>query len=113
MRGSVLPDCSPKGALLTAFTKVTYVETTMSMGVLYVNSQPRKTKPKATRSKPNKRAGSGKARLKGISKITVIRYPNAKKNATEADTIKGTKMTDLTLVDLNMIFHRISFLSLT
>lgn len=81
----------------------------MSIGFLYVNSQLRKMKPKAMRSKPSKRTGNGKAKLKDVLKIIVIKYPNEKKMAITARTANGTRIIALALVDLNISSTRIDF----
>ena len=101
-RGSVLPDHFARRVLLPIFRKVTYVEMRMSMGLLYLNSQARKMKPKARRSKPCRRNGSGKAKLEGIPKMIVSKYPNVKKTAIITRTISGTKTMALALIDLNI-----------
>jgi len=74
----------------------------MSIGFLYLNSQPMKMEPKVRRSKPSKRTGSGKAKLEGIPKMLVVKYPNEKIVVTTTKTVNGTRVMALALIELGM-----------
>lgn len=111
MRGSVRPVLSSRRALLVAFRTVTYVERITSIGFLCLNSHLKKMRPEAINSKPNQRTAGGREREKGIPKMIVKRYPNARDTEKTLSTTRETIVTALTIVDLNSTSLRVIDLS--
>jgi hypothetical protein len=79
---------------------VAYVERTISMGFLYLNSHLKKTRPEPIKSKPNQRTESGREKEKGIPKKIVNKYPITRNTDNVVNTTSETMKTTLSRVDL-------------